>query len=360
MTYSPLQWMGPEMVREGLFQNQDWVVDHSDKAVKLFANQGMHVAATVMAASSFHGFTYVEQCPALVLAAAQGSKLHRASERQQLARWWRAKIEDGPKLRDLMGAYGLAYPIRKLPGHALSPDKLKVVKALSKKVDPSTLAQSIPTKYVAGWLRATAVWMDSMRRYGDEAKLLDWAVIALSRSAPEESRMAGARLFDTASEVADFANARGQSFDTRWTWVQASVASAKWHSDIQKMRHEEAFFSRFGLRFDEAINYAPFPDETTVGDLIFVPLKSGQALFEEGQAMHHCVGTYSSAVIDGRSRIYGIRKGDRRLATLELNDRAEMVQIKAYCNAAPTPNVVNAAKAFVRAVFVASALDAAA
>lgn len=352
MTYSPLQWMGPEMVREGLFQNQDWVVDHSDRAIKLFGNQGLHVAATVMAASSFHGLSYIEQCPAIVLTAAQGSKLHRASERQQLARWWRTKIENGPKLRDLMNGYGLSYPIRKLPGHALSPDKFRVVKALSKKVDPSTLAQSIPTKYVAGWLRATGVWMDSMRRYGDESKLLDWAVIALSRASPEDSITAGARLFDTASEVADFANARGQTFDTRWTWAQASAASAKWHIDIQKMRQEEAFFSRFGLKFDDDVSYAPFPEEITIGDLSFVPIKSGQSLFEEGRAMHHCVGLYSSAVVDGRSRIYGIRKGDKRLATLELNDRAEMVQIKAYCNAAPAPNVVLAARNFSRSILL--------
>lgn len=49
-----------------------------------------------------------------------------------------------------------------------------------------------------------------------------------------------------------------------------------------------------------------------------VPLVTAQELAEEGEAMNHCVATYASAVAQGHCRIYSVRRGNRRLATLEL------------------------------------------
>ena len=49
-----------------------------------------------------------------------------------------------------------------------------------------------------------------------------------------------------------------------------------------------------------------------------VPLVTADALIEEGEAMDHCVGTYATAVAQGHCRIYSVRRGGRRVATLEL------------------------------------------
>ena len=49
-----------------------------------------------------------------------------------------------------------------------------------------------------------------------------------------------------------------------------------------------------------------------------VELTSARDLVEEGDAMNHCVATYASDVAQGQCRIYSVRRGNRRIATLEL------------------------------------------
>lgn len=49
-----------------------------------------------------------------------------------------------------------------------------------------------------------------------------------------------------------------------------------------------------------------------------VELTSARELVEEGDAMNHCVATYASDVAQGQCRIYSVRRGKRRIATLEL------------------------------------------
>jgi hypothetical protein len=49
-----------------------------------------------------------------------------------------------------------------------------------------------------------------------------------------------------------------------------------------------------------------------------LPLRTPQDLHEEGEAMNHCVGTYSYEVARGNCLIYSVRHGGRRVATLEL------------------------------------------
>lgn len=50
-----------------------------------------------------------------------------------------------------------------------------------------------------------------------------------------------------------------------------------------------------------------------------VPLIETHQLIDEGKAMHHCVGSYVRQCLDGSSRIFSIRKGEARVATLELS-----------------------------------------
>lgn len=49
-----------------------------------------------------------------------------------------------------------------------------------------------------------------------------------------------------------------------------------------------------------------------------VPLTTAHDLIDEGKDMHHCVGSYTRNCLEGRSRIFSIRKDGVKLATLEI------------------------------------------
>lgn len=67
-----------------------------------------------------------------------------------------------------------------------------------------------------------------------------------------------------------------------------------------------------------------------------VPLNSAYDLIDEGKDMHHCVGSYVNSCVNGRSRIFSIRKNNVKKATLEINtfsNKWEVNQIRGACNA---------------------------
>lgn len=61
--------------------------------------------------------------------------------------------------------------------------------------------------------------------------------------------------------------------------------------------------------------------------LRMVPLRTGPQLREEGRVMNHCVGTYAHLVASGECQIFSVRKGEIRLATMEIRRHG---QRKAY------------------------------
>jgi hypothetical protein len=50
----------------------------------------------------------------------------------------------------------------------------------------------------------------------------------------------------------------------------------------------------------------------------FVPLRSAEELREEGDRMDHCVATYAAKAAAGACMIYSIRRGGKRVATMEI------------------------------------------
>ena len=58
--------------------------------------------------------------------------------------------------------------------------------------------------------------------------------------------------------------------------------------------------------------------EVYCGVYRFVPLLSRRSLEEEGARMNNCVASYAFKVASGRSLIYSVRRGERRVATLEV------------------------------------------
>jgi hypothetical protein len=90
-------------------------------------------------------------------------------------------------------------------------------------------------------------------------------------------------------------------------------------------------------------------------------------LFEEGQAMHHCVGSYAADLMHGSSRIYAVTNTEtgKKLATLEFTcNRArrdasgmlpkvtvwKIAQCKGPCNEGSPADVANAATVLLKRI----------
>ena len=74
------------------------------------------------------------------------------------------------------------------------------------------------------------------------------------------------------------------------------------------------------------------------GGYRFAQLRTAAELDEEGRAMNHCVGDYVHLVRSGECLIYSVRRGNQRMATLELRwskgrHRAPVInQLQGYAN----------------------------
>src|SRR5262249_10810256 len=103
-------------------------------------------------------------------------------------------------------------------------------------------------------------------------------------------------------------------------------------------------------------DYAPLPSALEVEGFTFHALQTREDIYLEGQAMRHCVRTYADRVAQGLSRLYSVRQGGGRVATLELwpagrpgssVPRYALMQLKGHCNARPDATVASAVTAFV-------------
>lgn len=74
---------------------------------------------------------------------------------------------------------------------------------------------------------------------------------------------------------------------------------------------------------------------------IVVP-KDINDLIQEGNVLNHCVGSYVDRIIDGRSKVFFVRKNDeltKPYVTCELNDKNNVVQVRGRNNSTPPPDV---------------------
>lgn len=332
-----LQWMAPDMARAGLLQNEEWVPGHCERACRLYPNQGVHVAATFLAALHKHSIDYLEQAPVLALAASYGTSARRRQDRQWIARKFGPLAERGARLRDLLAAYELPLPLRKIVPLSVRPGLYPVIAELTK-LNPSTLSQIIPATPAvqARWLDRLGRWSKHLtHRSRHTPALFEWAAIALSQTDDVE------RL----DEVADFLSEPARFLNGRWTWEKAASESEVWHDAIAEMM----LTAKHGATIDHEVSYAPFPDIAEVGGFTFHALRSGRALFNEGRKMRHCVGSYVADVLKGLSRLYSIQHDGKRLATAQFVDR-KCVQAKGPCNRSVGPLISKAIELFLKRV----------
>lgn len=342
---SPLQWMAPDLVRAGLIRNEAYIEPNTARAVKLFPNQGMHAAVTLLAALHPRAIEYLEQAPVLALAASFGARANSRRDRAYIAMNFGPVMDRGAKLKDVLKTFRIAYPLRAISANAIRPGVWGVIQAISRLVDPSTIAQAIPaepTRHMYWLAVLDALWAVLQRRRPDErinAPILRWAMLALSRA--ENHRMTSAL---ATTEIADFLICNSDHWNTRWTWDRLADETLAWHEALANAQVDAIN----DARYDQDVDYGRFPTELTIDGFEFVALRSLRALIVEGRAMHHCVASYYPDVLSGRARIYSIRKDGARLATVEMcpwaDATAGIAQLKGFANADPRADVAKAAR----------------
>lgn len=355
-----------ELSMNGVRADEDWIFVNTEKAEKLFGNQGVQPAAIWLAALNPRALDYLEQAPVLALAATFGGKSNSRQERAYVAMNFKPMIDRGARLKDVMKAFRVAYPLRAISAKAIRPGVWGVIQAITRLVDPSTIAQSIPevpTRHMHWLGDLDILWSALQRRAPDEqanGAILRWAMLALSRHGrtadPGEGR--------AADQIADFLICNRDQWNARWTWERLVRETEAWHEALanaqvaMSCRGEALANAQIDKindgTYDADVAYPGFPTEVTLAGFDFHALRSLRALVVEGKAMHHCVASYHRDIQSGRARIYSIRKDGKRIATVEFTRRHgttwQPVQIKGVCNARPAGDVVKAADLFARAV----------
>jgi hypothetical protein len=150
-------------------------------------------------------------------------------------------------------------------------------------------------------------------------------------------------VIESLSDVSDWVNeAKRQrprcitrSFSSDMSWPTVRQQNNLWHEAIAKGRARP---SRFKMP-------PPWLPSGDANGYSIVPLDSAEELWKEGRALHHCVSSYDEKVANGACYIYSVRKGDERIATVELvkiEGKVRPVQIRGRCNVQP-PKEVRAA-----------------
>jgi hypothetical protein len=93
----------------------------------------------------------------------------------------------------------------------------------------------------------------------------------------------------------------------------------------------------------------PFPEPLVAKGGPLLPIRDSEALMAEGEAMRHCVGTYTTRILRGDCDIYQVRFGRER-ATLELRrikGLPYLGELRSFRNSAVSPALKEAVMAYL-------------
>jgi hypothetical protein len=218
-------------------------------------------------------------------------------------------VKDGASLKRVAGVLGLPLWTRRLPPEAFTVDlsglpdeedfNRKIVNLIPK--DPEATAMWLT------WLKAGregcdedfALWLAGQRIYG-----AGWRVQLADTPVPP---------------LATFAWFSRHEDEPAWR-----LMVEPWHQKMglgAAINNMVSWFDRILLDLtcaDRKRGYGRYSKRKGANRYDLVPLITARELFEEGEAMNHCVATYALAVAQGHCRIFSVRRGGRRVATLEL------------------------------------------
>lgn len=307
-----------------------------DRIAELFANQGLHANARFIASIDPRACDYLQEAP--VLALAFGVKHNTRADRLYVASRIGGPISRGEKLKTVMNAAGMAYPLRKISAKALFPSARDEVRALSN-VDPSTLPQIIPAKSGAQrhWLQCLSAYRTRMRiRNHHKPTDFRWLALQVSRSAPDRIEV---------ESFADFVASNSGVTVEGWQWNRAMNEVRLWHDRL----NSERGLSGLGalVRPETVIDFSAWPDHCEVDGYEIFKLTTPSMLMEEGRLMRHCVASYIPLVFDGKTSIFSIRKSMKRVATMQITGK-RVVQLCGFANRHPSYAIKRLAQDFAR------------
>ncbi|QJP14701.1 hypothetical protein G3545_14240 [Starkeya sp. ORNL1] len=342
-----------------LFVNEDWREEAGARAHALFpSNRGMQTLAGLMARSHRFGIQYLEQAPAIIPFITAGGWAKTRPERMMISRHFGEAVHSGPRLKDLLARWQAPLPIRRISSSAVCRESFATIFML-RQIAPSDLAQMVPEKsrHQSEWLRAMREWRGREQWCSRLAspEMRRWAGLALSREI-----VAGHHPQRQVRDLTDFIMREPTRFSPKWSWMAALGSMEEWHQVLAKRSNEEKFLHQHGFRFEQQVDYTPLPESADVHGVRFTALRSGKDLWTEGAAMRHCVSTYVRDVMTGKSRIYSITLGERRVATMELQPFGKgwrIIQIKGPCNAVPVIGARQAAALLVEGINKSIATD---
>jgi PcfJ-like protein len=152
------------------------------------------------------------------------------------------------------------------------------------------------------------------------------------------------------SDLADWVRAEGPSrqfvirpFRSSMSLNTVTTLSAEWHEAVAAAMDGPA-----------ATFPPPWYAAAKIGDFDIVPIDNSAALYREGAAMHHCVGTFTDAVQSGSLYVYSVRRDGQRVATLAIerdptSTKAQLGQLRGPCNAQPPKALILAVQRWLRA-----------
>lgn len=326
------------------------------RAVSVSFHGPLEELAVRMGSVHRHAASYIEQAPALVLAVHsqrmhatlvdcfRGEPKHPDPDRDNVARrtrkvveMWRQRVARGGKVARLLRQYGIAPEFRRVLAGGLTPGALWPIEVMSRQMKGPAIADSIPRlmTHQREWFAALGAWYRQMlgrnlalanSGLAHPGALTNWAAVAFGAKCSNSGTRPRSGP-SVASELADFAMARGVNFDQRWTLLQAADACGHWHNrNAEQSAREAAIMDEAGFEALHQVTVdtpvvaalAPFPDRVTDGEWEAVLLRTGRDLWDEHVALSICTDEYFHDVQRGDSIIYSVRCNGARIAALEL------------------------------------------
>lgn len=140
--------------------------------------------------------------------------------------------------------------------------------------------------------------------------------------------------------IVDFLRQRPDDWQFTGRTVDSVLALVHaWHRDLNAEVRETPSNTNvpYTTRYQPLEHKVDSAKGTFIWSVSHIP--SYSHLRQEGQKMHHCVGSYHSMIVDGRTEIWSLRVYDgvnapERVATIEVNvAQGEIVQFRGHCNA---------------------------
>jgi hypothetical protein len=244
----------------------------------------------------------------------------------------RARVERGARLRDVAAAMNIPMALR-----CISPGAAHLVPPLF--CQHPSLLRFMPT---------------TLPRARDWLKLVHWAshkgIDFAAWAACTIPQIPGGvdQVHSFLTDIADWATAADRRFIVRpfvpsMSLKTVTKLSADWHEIVaNEMDGPDHVFP------------PPWYPATKSGAYDILPIDNSAALYREGRAMHHCIGSYGEEIKGGGIYVYSVQREGERVATLALartpSNGTEVIQLRGPCNAQPSQQITTAVQQWHRAL----------